>query len=364
VLYTKTMTSFKKLFIPGPTQVHPDVLAKMATPMMGHRGKEATELQRNISEKMQQVMFTKNKIILSTSSGTGLMEGAIRSATAKRAIVFSVGAFGDRWADLARLNNIPYDLHQEIAGNPTMAATVDKYLSTGKYDVLTITHNETSSGIMNPVAEIAEVVKKYPYVLWLMDTVSSMAGTKIEVDKLGVDICITSTQKALALPPGMAIAAISPKAEARFNEIGPRGYYLDLKTLVKYVDQSDYQYHATPSLSHMFALDFQLDRILTEGLESRFARHREMRNFMLNWSNKYFKQFAKKSYESDTLTVIDNTRNISVSDLNKELGKRGMIIANGYGELKEKTFRIAHMGELTMADMQEVTGAIQEILSL
>lgn len=358
------MTTFKKLFIPGPTQVHPDVLAKMATPMIGHRGKDASDLQRNISDKLREVLFTKNKIALSTSSGTGLMEGAIRSATAKKAIVFSVGSFGDRWEDLARLNGVPCDLHREEDGQPTMPETVEKYLKTGKYDVVTVTHNETSSGIMNPTEAIAAVVKKYPDVVWLVDAVSSAAGAKIEVDKLGIDICITSTQKALALPPGLAICSVSPKAEQRFEEVGNKGYYLDLKNLVKYVDKNDYQYSSTPSLSHMFALDFQLDRILKEGIENRFLRHIEMAEFMIDWANQHFKVFPAAGFESMTLTVIENTKGFSFKDLNHELGNRGMQIANGYGNLKDKTFRIAHMGELMMDDMLEVTGAIEDILKL
>ena len=355
----------KKLFIPGPTQVHPDVLAKMASPMIGHRGKDASALQKSITEKMRQVMFTQNRIILSTSSGTGLMEGAIRSSTAKKAMVFSVGSFGDRWAELGKLNGVAVDLHRENDGEPTMPATVDKYLKTGEYDVVTITHNETSSGIMNPVEGISEVIKKYPDVLWLVDCVSSLGGAKVEVDRLGIDICITSSQKCFALPPGLAMASVSQKAIDRFNKIGKRGYYFDYKSLIDFIDKKDHQYPSTPSLSHMFALDFQLDRILKEGIENRFTRHLEMAEFMIGWGNQYFKVFPKPGFESMTLTVFSNTRGISVADLNSELGKRFNIqIANGYGDLKEKTFRIAHMGELTMNDMLEVTGAIEEILKL
>ncbi|MFZ7144353.1 MAG: pyridoxal-phosphate-dependent aminotransferase family protein, partial [Bacteroidota bacterium] len=253
-----------KLFIPGPTYVHPDVLAKMATPMMGHRTPEASDLQRNISNKLKQLMFTQNKIVLSTSSGTGLMEGAIRSATKKRAIVFSVGAFGKRWHELAKLNGIEADLHEEISGHPNMPETVDKYLKTGKYDVVTLTHNETSTGLMNPIDAIAEVIRKYPDVVWLVDTVSSLGGAKIEVDRLGIDVCISSSQKALALPPGLALASVSDKAEERFKSIGHRGYYLDFLTLCEFIDKKDHQYTCTPSLSHMFAMDFQLDRIMKE----------------------------------------------------------------------------------------------------
>ena len=164
----------KKLFIPGPTFVHPDVLAKMATPMIGHRTKEASELQKRITQKMQRLMFTQNKIVLSTSSGTGLMEGAIRSATQKRAIVFSVGAFGKRWYELAKLNGIEADLHEEESGHPTLPETVENYLKTGKYDTVAITHNETSVGIMNPVEAISVVMKKFPDVVWMLDCVNVM----------------------------------------------------------------------------------------------------------------------------------------------------------------------------------------------
>jgi aspartate aminotransferase-like enzyme len=355
---------FKKLFIPGPTMVHPDVLAKMATPMIGHRTKDASELQRNISAKLQELMFTRNVIVLSTSSGTGLMEGAIRSVTKKRAIVFAVGAFGKRWHELAVLNGIDADLHLEEPGMPTLPETVDRYLKTGKYDVVTITHNETSTGIMNPVEAIAETIQKYPDVVWMVDTVSSLGGAKIEVDRLGIDVCISSSQKALALPPGLALASVSQKAIDRCKEVGQRGYYLDLGNLVKYVKEKDHQYSCTPSLSHMFAMDFQLDRILKEGLENRFLRHIEMAEFTINWAGHFFEVFPQPGFESLTVTCIRNTRSINVADLNKELGKRGMVISNGYGDQKDKTFRIAHMGELTLEDLEEVTKAIEEILSL
>lgn len=354
----------KKLFIPGPTQVHPDVLAKMATPMIGHRSKDASALQRSITQKMRELMFTENKIVFSTSSGTGLMEGAIRSATQKRAIVFSIGAFGKRWWELARLNGIEADLHEETPGEPTLPETVEKYLKTGKYDTVAITHNETSVGVTNPIESLSVVMKRYPDIVWMVDAVSSLGGIKIEVDRLGIDICISSSQKALALPPGLSLASVSPKAEDRFNKIGKRGYYLDFKTLVKFIDQKDHQYHCTPSLPHLFALDFQMDRILKEGIENRFIRHIETGEFTINWASHFFRTFSAPGFESLTVTCIDNTRKVNIANLNKELSERGMIISNGYGELKDKTFRIAHMGELTIDDMMEVTGAIEDILKL
>lgn len=353
-----------KLFIPGPTNVHPDVLAKMATPMIGHRTPEASELQKSISDKLKKLMYTENKIVLSTSSGTGLMEGAIRSITLKKAIVFSTGAFGKRWHELALLNGIDADLHEVESGNPVLPETVDHFLKTGKYDSMAITHNETSTGVMNPLEIISEVMQKYPEVIWMVDAVSSLGGVKIETDKLGIDVCISSSQKALALPPGLSLASISEKTEERLKKIGHKGFYLDLLTLCEYIDKRNNQYSCTPSLPHMFALDFQLDRIFKEGLENRYIRHIEIAEYMITWANHFFKVYPIPGFESLTVTCIKNIRQINIPELNKELQLRNMVLSNGYGSLKDKTFRIGHMGEINIEDMMELTTAMEEILKL
>lgn len=354
----------KRLFIPGPVDVSEDVLLKMATPQIGHRTKEASALQRSISDKMRKLMYTENEILLSTSSGSGLMEGAVRSCTRKRAAVFSVGAFGDRWFKMAKANNVPADIFKSELGQPTTPEMVEEALSTGKYDLITITHNETSTAIMNPVEEIAEVVKKYPDVIFCLDTVSSLGGTKIEVDKLGVDICITSTQKCLGLPAGLSICSFSQKAYEAAKQVEFRGLYFDLVEIYDYIQSKDYQYPSTPSLSHMYALDYQLDKILEEGLDNRFNRHSEMAKVVRDWANKHFEMLAEEKYASNTLTTVKNTKEISVSDLNKELGKRGYMISNGYGALKDKTFRIAHMADTKMEDLKVLLGEIEDILGL
>ena len=355
----------KKLFIPGPVEVREDVLEKLATPMIGHRSKEASALQRRISDNLRKLFFTKSEILLSTSSGSGLMEGAIRSCTAKRAAVFSVGAFGKRWYEMAINNNVPADIYEVEMGKAIRPKMVDDVLATGKYDLVAVTHNETSTGVMNPVEEIGEIVKKYPDVVFIVDTVSSAAGTKIEVDKWGIDVCITSSQKALGLPPGMAICTFSEKARERAEKVKYRGFYLDLLALYKYIQKKDYQYPSTPSLSHMFALDYQLDYILNkEGLENRFARHIEMAQIVRQWAKKNFELFPEEEYLSNTLTTVKNTRGISVADLNKELGKRGFQISNGYGDLKEKTFRIAHMADCTVNEIKELLDNIDDILGI
>ncbi len=354
----------KKLFIPGPVDVLDDVLAKMATPQIGHRTKEASDLQRGISDKLRKLMYTENEILLSTSSGSGLMEGAIRSCTQKKAAVFAVGAFGKRWYEMAVGNGVPADLFQSELGTPTTPEMVDKALATGEYDLVTITHNETSTGLMNPVDELSKVIKKYPDVVFAMDCVSSLGGTKIEVDKLGVDICIASTQKCLGLPAGMSVCSISEKAIKAAEKVENRGFYLDLLALYKYLKKKDYQYPSTPSLAHMFALDYQLDRILEEGLENRFARHLAMAKTTRAWAKKHFDMLCDEKYASNTLTTVKNTKDIDVGALNKALAERGYMISNGYGDLKNKTFRIAHMADTQPEELEKLLGIIEEILGL
>ncbi len=354
----------KRLFIPGPVEVTEDVLQKMATPQISHRGKEASVLQRNISDKMRKVFETKEEILLSTSSGSGLMEGAVRSCTAKRAAIFSVGAFGNRWFQMCTANAVPADKFESEWGQATTKEMLEDVLSTGKYDLITITMNETSTGLMNNIEELSSVYKKYPEVVVCVDTVSNAAGSEVKVDEWAIDICITSTQKCLGLPPGMSICTFSKKAVERAKKVTNRGLYFDLLGLYECIQKKDYQYTSTPSLPHMFALDYQLDKILKEGLHNRYARHIECAEIVREWARKYFEIFPDEKYMSNTLTNIKNTREISVSDLNKKLGEKGFIISNGYGKLKDKAFRIAHMSETTPQEIRDLLALITQILGL
>ena len=352
----------KRLFVPGPIDVSEDVLEQMATQVISHRGAEASELQEEITRKLQKLFFTKNNILLSTSSGSGLMEGSIRSCTLKRAAVLSCGSFGDRWYKMGVLNGVPADLFKVELGKAIEPEMVDKVLSTNKYDLIAVTHNETSTGIANPIKEIGDVIKKYDDIVYCVDTVSSAGGMKIEVDDIGIDICLTSVQKALGLPPGMSICTFSDKAKKRAEKVPNRGYYFDLLAINEYIEKKNFQYPSTPSLSHMFALNFQLEKILKEGLDNRFKRHENMANIVRTWACEHFQIFTDVNYLSNTLTVIENTQGISVSNLNKKLQERGFLIANGYGDLKEKTFRISHMGDYTVEDVNELLTNINDIL--
>ena len=229
---------------------------------------------------------------------------------------------------------------------------------------MTITQNETSTGVRNPIEDIAKLVRtKYPDVLIIVDAVSSLMGDWFDIDALGLDIVVASSQKAVALPPGLAISVVSQRALDKTRTVPDRGYYFDYDAMLKRYEK-DFQTPTTPAVSLFWALDLELDHIAKEGMQNRYQRHLEMAKFTRDWANKYFKVFPEPGYESVTLTTVANTRNIVVKDLNGELGKRGMQISNGYGDIKEKTFRIAHMGDLTMADMKEVTAAIVDVLKL
>ncbi len=351
-----------KLFIPGPVNVRQDVLEQMTKPIIGHRTKAASNLQRGISEKLQKVFYTNNQILLSTSSGTALMEGAIRSFTKKRAAVFSNGYFGNLWYKMALHNNIQADLFNSEKGEAITADMVEKVLSTGKYDLITITHNETSSGITNPLEELSSVIKRYTDMIWCVDGVSSVGGIKLEIDKLGVDVCIVSSQKCLGLPPGMAIASVSEKAIERARQIEFRGYYMDFLELYETIDRTDYQYISTPNIPMMFAMDYQLDKILREGLDNRFKRHQQLGDMVRSWAKKHFKLYSKDSCASNTVTTIKNTLGINIDLLNEKLGERGFQISNGYGDLKDKTFRIGHMADCTVEELQELLDTLDEVL--
>ena len=354
----------KKLFIPGPIEVHPEVLKAMATPMIGHRSSEYSELQKRVTEKVQKLASTSHPVIFSASSGSGLMEGAIRCCTANRAIVFSVGTFGNRWFEIAQGNGVPADKYEVEWGEGLSPDMIDQYLSTGKYDCATLTHSETSTGVMNHLAELAPVFRKYPDVVWCMDAVSSFGGVKVDVDGLGIDVMVTSSQKCLGLPPGLSLATFSAKAEKRAQSVKNRGFYFDLVNLLSFIREKNFQYPSTMAIPHLFALDVQMERIAKEGVDNRFRRHREMAARVQSWAKRHFALYPAEQWASTTVTCIRNTRGISVADLNKELGKRNLNLSNGYGKLKEQTFRIAHMGDLQMSDIDELLAAVEDILKL
>jgi aspartate aminotransferase-like enzyme len=352
-----------RLLTPGPTEVRPEILQQMATPQIHHRSEQCLALYAAIQPKLQRLLYTKNPVFLFTSSSTGAMEAAVTNLVEKRCLNLVNGAFSDRWHEITVWNRVPCDRLERDWSQAIKPEMVDRELAKGVYDAVTLVYNETSTGLANPLAEIAAVVNSYPDVHFLVDAVSAMAGVKIETDKLGIDFLLAGTQKAFALPAGIAVAAISERALKRAERIEPRNYYFNLKLMYKYHQRN--QTPATPSIPHMYALNAQLDDIISEGLDERFARHTAMANRVQSWAEKHFAMYPEQGYWSNTLTCIANTRQISVANLIKALIRNNNVrIENGYGSLKEKTFRIAHMGDTQRYEIDGLLLAIEDILDI
>jgi len=348
---------YKKLFIPGPVPVHPDILDAMATPMIGHRMKEYAELHKRVTTGLKKLMFTDDKTFLATSSAFGVMEGAIRNLVGTRCANFGNGAFSDKWHDVTLRCGKQAEIVRFDWGKPVMPEAVDKALSTGKFDSMTLIHNETSTGVMSPLEEIADVMRRYPEVMFIVDTVSSMSAMKIPVTELGIDCCIFGVQKAFALPPGLAVFTASEKALQRAAKMEGRGYYFDFMEFA--ANDAKDNTPSTPSVSHIYALDRQLERFFQEGLENRWARHLDLAEHVRKWlTDRGFELFPEPGYCSLTLTCARNSRGIDLAALKKGLADAGFAFDDGYGKLKGQTFRIAHMGDMTRADLDELFAAI------
>ena len=350
----------RRLFIPGPTEVLEDVRRELARPPIGHRSEEATLLGERVIRALQKLLKTESPIFLSTSSSTGFMEGVARNGSKKRFLGASCGAFGDRWTEICRVNGKEVDPLEAEWGKAIRPEDVRRALKTGRYDAVLLTHNETSTGVLNPLPEIAAVCREFPDVFLFVDAVSSMAAVDMDFDALGLDGLLAGVQKALAVSPGFAVMAVSLRAIERAKGIENRGFYFDF---VRHYDSfQKRQGITTPSTPHLYALDRQLVRILDETMPVREARHRAMAERTRAWARERFALFPEEGYESITLTAIRNTRTIDVGGLNKELAKRGAVIGNGYGRLKNVTFRIAHMGEIRLEEIEELLGWIDDIL--
>ena len=352
----------RRLFIPGPTEVRPEILQAMATPQIGHRAPEISDLYNEIQPKLQKLLYTDGVVLLISSSSTGAMEASVLNTVAKKCVNFTNGAFSERWHKITKANAIPCEAVSVEWGKAIKPELVDEHLSGGDYDAMTLVLNETSTGVMSAIEEIAEVMKKYPDVMFLVDAVSAMAGAKIEVEKLGIDVCLAGVQKAFAMPSGMTVCYVSDKTIKKAEKVERRGFYFDFLTYLKSHQKG--QHPSTSPIAHMYALNKQLDDILEEGLENRWNRHKKMAKVTQDWANKYFETYAEPGYESVTLTTIKNTREISVGDLNKELAKHWIMISNGYGDIKNITFRIAHMGDTQLWELYGLLKLIEEILGL
>lgn len=353
-----------RLYIPGPTEVREEILQAQTEWMIGHRSSAFAELYARLQPKLKQSFFTESPVYTFTSSGTGVWESAARNAVRDEGKILHLvcGAFSDRWAEVSLWNGKQVDRIDVALGEAILPEQLEEMLKKDHYDAVACVYNETSTGVLNPIPEYSEILKNYPDTLFFVDVVSAYAGAPLYVDQWEIDICLTSSQKAMALPPGIAFASVTPAVLERAKGIKNRGYYFDLIEIDKHHQKNNTP--ATPPISLMFAADKQLDDMLAEGMEARFARHEQMATMTREWGLEMgFQLFAPEGYRSTTLTVFENTRNIDIKALNKFLHTRGMEISNGYGSIKDKTFRIAHMGDLMPVHMEELFVNINEFLN-
>lgn len=352
-----------RMFVPGPVDVDPEIAAVQTRPMLPHRSKEFEAIFHRASDKARQLFFTQYRVFLVTASGTGLHEAAVRNFARKSVLSCVNGAFAQRWYEVAVSNGKQVDRLETPWDQPITPELVYQALKEKPYEILTVVHNETSTGLQNPVQEIAAAARQAsPDTLICVDAVSSLGGARIEMDAWGLDMVLTSSQKCLALPPGLALGAVSDRAMAYAESVPERGWYFDLVRMEKHRLKDSTP--ATPALALIYALDAQLDRILAEGLEARFARHEAMAQRVQSWAvERGLPLYAPEGYRSKTVTTVRNEMNLDISNLNSFLLQRGMRIANGYGALKGKTFRIAHMGEINLADIEELLQAMDEYLA-
>jgi aspartate aminotransferase-like enzyme len=356
-----------KLHIPGPVEVSEKTFRAFCSPMIGHRGQGFKDLYARMQPQLQALFYTKQLVYLSTSSAWGVMEGALRNLVSKKVLCCMCGAFSDKWLDVAQRCGKSAEGLKVEWGSPIRAEQVEAKLATGQFDALTLIHNETSTGVMSPLQEIAALKRKYPDVMFIVDAVSSFSGIRIPFDELGIDVLLAGTQKALALPPGMAVFTFSPAARARAAEAKDRGYYFDFVEFQKNAEQS--MTPSTPSIGHVYALASKLDDIFAEGLEARFLRHSTLAGLTRKWAQRHgFVLFPEHGFESVTLTCVSNGarkggRVVDVPKLQKLVKDQGFLIDGGYGKIKGTTFRISNMGDETEASMGQLYTALDAALS-
>jgi aspartate aminotransferase-like enzyme len=356
------MQSHDKLFIPGPVEVSAKTMAAFSRPMIGHRGEDFKNLYRDIHPKLQTLFGTKQPVFLSTSSAWGVMEASIRNLVGRGVLSCMCGAFSDKWRDVARRCGKNAEALQVDWGKHIDQKDVDRTLASGKFDTVTLIHNETSTGVTNPLPEICCTLAKYPDVVLILDTVSSFSAMKINMDSLGVDVMLTGAQKALALPPGFSLFSVSEKAFARAEKQKDRGYYFDFLEFKK--QQGEWMTPSTPSIGHIFALQSKLEEIFEEGLQARFDRHAKTNAFVHDWVKRTgFDFFAEDGFRSRTLTCVKNNKGIDVLDLARRLReKHHLVIDPGYGKLRGNTFRLSNMGDETEETVSHLLASLDDCL--
>ncbi len=347
-----------KLFIPGPVDVAPETYAAMAGPGIGHRGKDFEELYASIQPGIRQVVGTTRPVFFSTSSAWGIMEGCIRNLVQKKVLNLCCGAFSDKWYGVSQSCGKEAEKIQVEWGQAIDPESVRAKLAEGGFDTVTLVHNETSTGVLNPLREISEVVKSFDDVLLVVDTVSSLSAMPINYDELEIDVLLAGVQKAIALPPGLAVFVTSDAALERAATQDDRGYYFDFCEFAKNHEKNNTP--STPAIPHLYALQERVESMLAEGLEKRYERHRTNNTMVHQWGERHgFQLLPPAGFRSLSLSCFVTPENLDQAGWIKSIIANHQIAINGgYGKIKGKTFRISNMGNETPDTMREMLDAL------
>jgi aspartate aminotransferase-like enzyme len=358
---------FGRFFLPGPTEVRPSVLAAMEQPMIGHRGKSMEELIARIEPDLQYVFRTTRPVYIASSSATGLMEGAIRNGVRSRVLSLVNGAFSDRFFQIARACGTEAEALTVPLGQAHTPDMLADALKGGRFDAVTVVHSETSTGALNPVAELARVAHDAGDVALLVDSVTGIAGAPVETDGWQLDYVLTGSQKALALPPGLAFAVARDTILERAASKKDRGIYFDIIEFDKYIRKN--QTPNTPALSLFYALAAQLEYIRAETIEARWERHAAMARRTWAWVDEMrdagvpVSVLSPEGSRSPTVTCITLPGTHNGGAVNSAMKARGFTISAGYGSLKDTSIRIGHMGDHTVEELDVLLATLREVLA-
>ncbi|MCY4729633.1 alanine--glyoxylate aminotransferase family protein [Natronomonas gomsonensis] len=356
----------KTLYLPGPTEVREDVIEAMCEPMFGHRMDRMTDLYTTIVEDTKEFLDTEQDVVILTASGTEFWEATTLNLVDDRMLVPTSGAFSERQANVAErlgkeVDRIEYEWGKAVKPDGIRAALEE---SDEGYDAVGVVMNETSTGVRNPIEEIGDLLGDYPDTYFVVDAISCLGGDFIDIEGHNIDAIFTSTQKAFAMPPGLAVCTVSEDAYER--EVGKESasWYGGFQRTLDYYDRKG-QTHSTPAIPLMLAYRKQMKHMLEEGHDARDQRHREMAEYTREWAEEHFGLFAEEGYESQTVTCVENTRGIDVAETVEAVSEEyDMAFSSGYGSIGEESFRIGHMGEHTVESIEELTDAIEDVAGL
>ena len=357
----------KKLYIPGPTEVREDVIDEMAQPMFGHRMDRMTDLYTTIVEDTKEFLGTDNEVIILTASGTEFWEASTLNLVDENILVPTCGSFSERHANVAErlgkdVDRLEYEWGEAIKPEDIREAIE---ASDNEYDAVATVMNESSTGVRNPIEEIGDVVAEYPDTYFVVDAVSALGGDYVDIDEHNIDVIFASTQKAFAMPPGLAVCVVSDEAYERELAKDEASWYGGFQRCLDYYDRKG-QTHSTPAIPVMLAYRKQMKYMLEEGHRARDQRHQEMTEYVHDWAREHFDLFAEEGYRSQTVSCIENTQDIDVAATIEEVSEEyDFVFSNGYGsQLGEQTFRIGHMGEHDLESIRELTDAIEDVADL